>query len=699
MKIIEIREKLNNIKDKIYTNIDNWDSTRDKELIKSLYNVLSHNKTWNQEYIDSLRLVIEITQYMYNNSGEDTGLADDEWDVLYDIFRNVALSDIVGAPSIKGRPKRSHKYTRLRGTIDKVFWVRDSDKKDKRRSIEQFVTSCENRLGRKLTDDEAQVQLQAKWDGVSLIMECDENSIVEHALLRGDTDINEAFDVSRLFKGLDVSDIYKSDSKFGLKNECMMTYDNFKLLCKEKEPYNSPRSATTSIINSLTIDKSYLKYLSIMNLRVVEDKDMDTEIILPPMFNIHETANLNDLDDLENKINKLKKYLDTIDYITDVVVIILTNPNIQQKLGRRNNRINNYEAAYKFPPEVKRTTVKDIEFSVGTLGGITPVVKIDPVMIRYNNIKSISFNSIDRYEEMGGLAIGDEVDIRYEIIPYAVISPDCKRSGNPIIKVPTHCPICKTMLEKAPVLRCTNEDCDSRIIGKILNYVVKMRIANISISTITLFYKEGILKTIEDLYKLMRHKDHIVNLDGFGVKKFMNIIEGIEERRSVYDSMLFGSLGIIDVSTKTFDKIFAMYSVDKFIDICEVGAVSKLTKVPSIQTKTANKIIDGIRANMSLIKFLMNELDIKHNDKVYKYSVCFTKVRDSELEELFEKKNILVVDNITSTTKLLIVPDKNTESTKVDKAKAKGIDIVPITDIEIKDGCVKIKIDNNLLSI
>jgi DNA ligase (NAD+) len=50
------------------------------------------------------------------------------------------------------------------------------------------------------------------------------------------------------------------------------------------------------------------------------------------------------------------------------------------------------------PPEQKKTILKDIEFSVGVLGAITPVARIEPVKLKGNTISNISLGSIDRFE-------------------------------------------------------------------------------------------------------------------------------------------------------------------------------------------------------------------------------------------------------------------------------------------------------------
>ena len=135
--------------------------------------------------------------------------------------------------------------------------------------------------------------------------------------------------------------------------------------------------------------------------------------------------------------------------------------------------INKFERSFKFQPESKKSILKSVEFSVGNLGNITPIAKIEPVKLRDNTIKSISLGSVERFK-MLGLSVGDEVIIKYEInnnkiIPYLDIDDTCEISGEHLIEAPTHCPFCGSELVEDPLLRCNNESCSSRVIGKILN--------------------------------------------------------------------------------------------------------------------------------------------------------------------------------------------------------------------------------------
>ena len=214
-----------------------------------------------------IEYIIRILQNIYNNSGDLCPISDDDYDSLYDIYSTSTNSDIVGGDNVTNREISFHRYPDLRGTLDKVHFIRVKDKgKDHRRSIEEWTTSVENRLGRQLHNGEYDVALFPKFDGVSVIFECDANGYVEKALTRGNTKNNEAVVITPFFKLIRFKPC-GNGKPFGVKTEVVITYDNFEKLCKKYGEFKSNRSAVSSIINSKESDPKLLKYLTIVPLR------------------------------------------------------------------------------------------------------------------------------------------------------------------------------------------------------------------------------------------------------------------------------------------------------------------------------------------------------------------------------------------------------------------------------------------------
>lgn len=638
--------------------------------------------TYDSEDSIIIEFIIRILQNIYNNSGVESPVSDEDYDKLYEIFLNISERDIVGGDNMVRNNKEiaNHLYPDLRGTLDKIHFITDKEKgNDKRKSLEGWMKSAVNRLGRNLTDNEWLATLYPKFDGVSVVFECDKYSKTIQALTRGDTDANEAT-ILKIFKLIQFKPIEGWDSDFGVKTEVIMTYDNFKKFCKKYGAFKSPRSAVSSIVNSSEAVVDMLRYITIVPLRY---QNFDTkEIIIPPEATLNYPSIVTNLNSDRNRMEAIESIKSTMSEIMgipiDGVVIRLNDPNIQRELGR-DGAINKYEVAYKFAPTGVRTKVIDVEFCIGLLGNITPVAIIEPIVMEGNTIENVSLNSIDRFESLH-LHKGDEVLIKYDIIPYAYIDDSCKKSNGEPILTPTHCQYCGEQLVYDPVLRCVNNNCPSRQIGKIVNYTEKMNIENVSLGTVTYLFKEGYLTSIEDLYRLEDRKKSLAELKGLGSKSVERIIKGINKRKEVFDYDLLGSIGIPSVSSKTFKQISNIYYIDDIIEIAEKNQLGKLTEIRGIQEKTANKIIVGILMNLELIQFLRSVLRVKHDGREYKMKVVFTKVRDKDFEKYLDSKDIEVCESYSKNVDMIICEKENTSSSKVDKAKKDGKKVLTIKE-------------------
>lgn len=644
------------------------------------------DKDGNSEFDDmdlmTCRKIIEILQFIYNNTPITPPVSDNDYDKLYQVIIDKGIGDIVGAVNAQGKPLREHEYPDLRGTLDKVHFMFNMDKKgDNRRSVEDWVNTIESILGIELDDSELfTIWLQPKWDGVSVVFECDKYGNIKHALLRGDTDKNLAVDVTALFIDYNFKEYATKNKEFGVKTEVLMNVESYKKICEEYKTFASPRSATTGIINEKKLQPELAKYLTIEPLRI-QYYGEESQLITNELYDV--TCNLYNMKEVQYFINEINERVREDGLSTDGVVMHLKDHRIQRKLGRRNDKINNYEVAYKFPAEEAKTVIIDVDFSIGLGSNVTPVAKIEPVMMKGKRIKSISLGSPERFESLD-LHRGDEVIIKYEIIPYLDVTPACKKNPDGIkFELPTHCKYCGCKLEKDPTLKCVNEECESRIIGTVVNYINKMRIDNINIETISTLFDQGIIKGIESLYELDKHKSLIVNLPGFGEKSYQNMIDGINAKHTVFDYELMGSIGIPNIGERMFKKVLLSFDLNTLIRLSkEHMLIPNLIGLPGFGEKTAVKIQKGINNKIKTIEFLMNKLTIKDNINItnIKGRVCFTKVRDEQFENKLISKGYEVSDSLTKQTTYLIVPSLSTKSNKIEKAHKYGIPVLTLDD-------------------
>lgn len=643
----------------------------------------------------NLVILIFILQTIYNYSGVESPVSDYDYDRLYELMESYD-TEMITTPIVGGKIV-NHKYTSLRGTLKKVYALGDEDVllNKSRRTLDEWIAECERiyeeKTGQHINLNSQDVYLFPKWDGISITFEFDASGRMCRALTRGNTETNEAQDVTHVFasKVFTIRDTKLIGKEYGLKTEVMVKQqDKDSYNKKYNESYKNTRSIASSIINSDTNDGRE-NLLEIVKLRTVTGnesgenlQELSDEVFERPYL----VCPLSDRVAIR-KFAEKHKSIGGLN--TDGVVIYIIDENIRKVLGRKDNK-NQYEVAYKFNEDIGYTKVKDIEFSVTPFGRIFPVVKLNKIVLKGNDIQRVSLGSVARMAELG-LRKGDIVKVMYEIIPYVTMDendPKCKRSKNPVIQLPTKCPECGDTIELTPNATgalCPNPECPCRLRGKIITFVDRMGLKDIGEATIRDLINAKLVTEIPDLYKLKGKKDLIQTMDGYGEVSAKKIIKEIETHRTVSADVFMSAIGIESIGKKTFEKVLQKYHIDELLEIAKANKISMLIKIPGIAEVQAKKIIAGINQQKKLIKALLKELTITYPDvDDASFIAVFHKIRSRKLAFAIELAGGRVDDNLTKKTTMLIVPNghKDLQSTTSDKARRYGIPIIEIDDVE-----------------
>lgn len=705
----EFYEKLQ----KYYDEIENEDvlkevvslfhSQKMNDIFYKLSHVTKDDKDFNDEYYLKLfKIILKLCNYIYNNTGYDTGISDSEYDELLSYYNSISNDESIITEKVNNSNTRNHRYKSLRGTLDKIYKITEEDiiKNKSQKTLDDWVKQTERRYKQITGDDidlyNEEVIVMPKFDGVSCIFECDEYGNLQHALTRGDTERNIAQDITNIFKNSFKSLLVTEKYEYGLKTEIMIKNDKLKEYNERYgKDYKNTRSLVSAILNSDNFSEDDIEYLVVVPLRYSYMKDngeeSEQELAMEVFQYPFERCLLKETEKIHEFAFNHKNVFGQ--FRCDGCVIQLTNPKLQKILGRENER-QKYEVAFKYTEEKAYSKVIDIEFTTGLFGKINPVVIFEPVKMKGNDIQRASLGSYSRFLDLG-LAKGDIIKVLYDIIPYATYDDsdcNCTRSGNPHIKAPVKCEECGEYLEVSndnTTLQCVNPFCKCRIRGKIINYCIKMGIQSISYATVETLFSKGLLTSIEDLYKIEDKKDEIIKIPGFGINKVNNMILEINDNKEVTTSRLLGSIGIDGISTKKFETLLSYLSIDEVIEFSINGNENIFNSIPGIKSKTSQKIIEGIKNNLDLIRELQKILTIKEEDKKkYNYKLYFTKTRldgsykDNMLQKLIENTGGLVSDYFNKDIDVLVVPSTNTMSAKVEKAGKYEIPIVLKDDLE-----------------
>ncbi|MFM2116708.1 MAG: ligase [Actinomycetota bacterium] len=167
-------------------------------------------------------------------------------------------------------------------------------------------------------------------------------------------------------------------------------------------------------------------------------------------------------------LNSVKKFIQEfgekrrdLSHEIDGVVVKVNDLEIQKKLGAT-SRTPRWAVAYKYPPEVVRTKLLDIEVNVGRTGRVTPFAVMQPIKVAGSTVSMATLHNQQEIERKGVL-IGDTVYLRKagDVIP-EIVGPviELRTGVEKKFSMPTKCPECGTKLAPAKVgdvdLRCSN---------------------------------------------------------------------------------------------------------------------------------------------------------------------------------------------------------------------------------------------------
>ncbi|HMX42647.1 MAG TPA: NAD-dependent DNA ligase LigA [Elusimicrobiota bacterium] len=215
-----------------------------------------------------------------------------------------------------------------------------------------------------------------------------------------------------------------------------------------------------------------------------------------------------------------------------------------------------WAVAYKFPAAQATTRVRDVEFSVGRTGAVTPVAKLEPVECGGVTISNASLHNFDEIERLG-LRIGDWVLIERagEVIPKVLSVIVGRRTGEEkAIPIPKACPACGGPVVKTKegevIFRCANPACPAQVEKNLLHFASRdaMDIQGMGKAVVQALLARDRVKDLADIYALT--KDQLLELEGFKDKKADNLLAAIEKSRRGSLGRFLNGLGIRDVGEK-----------------------------------------------------------------------------------------------------------------------------------------------------
>lgn len=394
-----------------------------------------------------------------------------------------------------------------------------------------------------------------------------------------------------------------------------------------------------------------------------------------------------DKDSLQGILEKMKDLADVNNIPYDGAVIAYDGYDYGESLGKT-DKFFRHSIAYKYEDQLYETVLKDIEWNTSKTGLINPVAIFEPIDLDGAITTRATLHNISYIKKLS-LGIGDRIRVyrSNKVIPKVHDSID--KSNN--FTIPDKCPICggETKIVKendSEVLMCINDDCQGKLLGKLVHAVSRnaLNIDGLSEATLEKFISLGWLDSIKNIYHLSDYKGKMYNLEGFGKKSIDNLLESIDKsRETTLDRFIYSlSIPMIGKSASKDIAEYFKYNFDEFINnsfkVNCLGSVA-YDKFKTYMTFRSDKIID-LSKEFGFITPIDNQVEEKTNilqGKTFVITGSLEKYSNrDELKSVIESYSGKVSGSVSTKTFALINNDIESSSSKNKKAKSLGVQII-----------------------
>src|ERR1043166_6290866 len=305
---------------------------------------------------------------------------------------------------------------------------------------EEEVANFYRRITRLLPNEKIPVVIEPKVDGVAVSVMY-ENGKLKYAATRGDGLVGD--DITQNIKTIKSvpHELRGAAPKvFEVRGEAYLDKKGFEKLNKEREAaglplFANPRNAAAGSLKHLDPKIAAQRPLGMVfyGTGAVEGADVDLHSKIFPLFKklgipTHEDWWLADsVDQILNAIRDLDEIRRDFPYETDGAVIKVDALAQRERLGFT-AKSPRWAIAYKYAAERVETKLLDIIVQVGRTGILTPVARLEPVLVSGSTVSRATLHNEDEIKRKD-IRIGDTVVIEKagEIIPAVVEVVKSKR--------------------------------------------------------------------------------------------------------------------------------------------------------------------------------------------------------------------------------------------------------------------------------
>lgn len=536
-----------------------------------------------------------------------------------------------------------------------------------------------------------------KEDGSTLVVRYKEGRLAQ-AITRGDGHVGEDVTANaRTITNLPMTIPYQGELE--VRGECLISWPTYKTLKKEAErngeTVGHPRNIASGALRQLDPKKAAEKSLEfkafncITQLTNVTTKGSQLAWLQS-----------NGFDTVEWQVVPFNKAIPAViesmnpeqyPYPVDGLVVEYDDLVYGKSLGITAHHPK-CMMALKWKDETEETTFRGVALNVTRTGTVSLTAEFDPVVIDNTTISNSTLHNVDYFHSLE-LGVGDTITIYKANAVIPAVDDNLTRSGT--YKLPTHCPECGTSLILDGVfLKCPHKSCPAQLVGRLTHFVSKqaMDVHGLSESTIEALVSVGIIQSYADIYKLGEHRKEIINMNGFGSRKFAKLVEAVESSKQTRMYRFIVALGIPFIGVEAAKELEDFYQCDykqfledaktNHVSIKGFGDVMKQNLYEWANDEEAQSEADAVLKHIVFKAMAVLDDAIIHTEISGK-KICvtgsFDGINREEIKEIIRKTGATPVDSVSKTTDILVAGEK--AGSKLSKAQSLGIQVMTLEEL------------------
>jgi NAD-dependent DNA ligase len=370
----------------------------------------------------------------------------------------------------------------------------------------------------------------------------------------------------------------------------------------------------------------------------------------------------------------LIQFKEESDYDLDGLIVHSDHPYTRNTSGNPD-----YMFAYKMrcDDDIHETRVKHIEWNVSKWGYLKPVAIIEPVITQSVTISRVTAHNA-RYIVDNNIGVNSIIKVTRsnDVIPYIteVVTPTTPDLPD------------NYYWDKNHVNIISNQTSDMMCIKLLSDFFSKLNIKHVSEATVSKLVSNG----LDTFIKIIKaDKKRLLEIPEFKDKSAERIYTNIKEGlKNIKLSLFLGASSVLGYGIGTRKVEALLTQIPDLMTIYKTKTKTELlnliTSVQGFSVKTATKIISNLPNADKLLQETKDYVTFESkkepsSSSLLDYKIVISGFRDASLEKTIIDNGGKVISAVSKNTTLLIVSDKNSDSSKITKAKSLNI---PVYDRE-----------------